>query len=76
MKTRKRLLRVSLLMLVIAVIFVFCALSNPALGRTIYIGSFAFGAEQWRVCYAIYLLVMAGLFLASFFVKNQEGSYE
>ena len=73
MKTRKRLLRVSLLMLVIAVIFVFCALSNPALGRTIYIGSFAFGAEQWRVCYAIYLLVMAGLFLASFFVKNQEG---
>ena len=73
MKTRKRLLRVSLLMLVIAVIFVFCALSNPALGRTIYIGSFAFGAEQWRVCYAIYLLVMAGLFLSSFFVKNQEG---
>lgn len=73
MKTRKRLRRVSLLMLVIAVIFVFCALSNPALGRTIYIGSFAFGAEQWRVCYAIYLLVMAGLFLASFFVKNQEG---
>lgn len=72
MKTRKRLLRVSLLMLVIAVIFVFCALSNPALGRTIYIGSFAFGAEQWRVCYAIYLLVMAGLFLSSFFVKNQE----
>ena len=55
MKTRKRLLRVSLLMLVIAVIFVFCALSNPALGRTIYI------------------LVMAGLFLTSFFVKNREG---
>ena len=76
MKTRKRLLRVSLLMLVIAVIFVFCALSNPALGRTIYIGSFAFGAEQWRVCYAIYLLIMAGLFLASFFVKGQEGSHE
>ena len=73
MKTRKRLRRVSLLMLIIAVIFVFCALSNPALGRTIYIGSFAFGAEQWRVCYAIYALVMAGLFLASFFVKNQEG---
>lgn len=76
MSTRKLLRRISLLMLVIAVIFVFCALSNPALGRTIYIGSFAFGAEQWRVCYAIYLLVMAGLFLTSFFVKNQEGSYE
>ena len=73
MKTRKRLRRISLVMLVVAVVFVFCALSNPALGRTIYIGSFAFGAEQWRVCYAIYLLVMAGLFLSSFFVKNQEG---
>ena len=73
MKTRRILRYISLFMLVIAVIFVFCALSNPALGRTIYIGSFAFGAEQWRVCYAIYILVMAGLFLTSFFVKNREG---
>ena len=76
MKTRKLLRRTSLVMLVIAVVFVFCALSNPALGRTIYIGSFAFGAKQWRVCYAIYLLIMAGLFLSSFFVKGQEGSHE
>ena len=76
MKMQTLLRRISLVMLVVAVAFVFCALSNPALGRTIYIGSFAFGAEQWRVCYAIYLLVMAGLFLTSFFVKNQEGSYE
>ena len=73
MKMQPLLRRISLVMLVVAVVFVFCALSNPALGRTIYIGSFAFGAEQWRVCYAIYLLVMAGLFLASFFAKNQEG---
>ena len=76
MKMQPLLRRISFVMLVVAVVFVFCALSNPALGRTIYIGSFAFGAEQWRVCYAIYLLVMAGLFLTSFFVKNQEGSYE
>ena len=73
MKMQPLLRRISLVMLVVAVAFVFCALSNPALGRTIYIGSFAFGAEQWRVCYAIYALVMAGLFLSSFFVKNQEG---
>ena len=73
MKMQPLLRRISLVMLVVAVVFVFCALSNPALGRTIYIGSFAFGAEQWRVCYAIYALVMAGLFLSSFFVKNQEG---
>ena len=73
MKIRKLLRRISLAMLLIAVVFVFCALSNPALGRTIYIGSFAFGAEQWRVCYAIYTVLMVGAFLVSFFVKDQEG---
>ena len=73
MKIRKLLRRISLAMLLIAVVFVFCALSNPALGRTIYIGRFAFGAEQWRVCYAIYTVLMVGAFLVSFFVKDQEG---
>lgn len=68
---KKKILRVSsLIMLGVAVIFVLCALSNPALGHTVYIGPFAFGAEQWRVCYGLYLLVMAGLFAASFFVKD------
>lgn len=70
MGKRKTLRLISLAMLVLAVLFVLCALSNPALGHTIYIGSFAFGAKQWRVCYALYVLVMAGLFLASFFVKD------
>ncbi|MBQ8390277.1 MAG: hypothetical protein IJX52_04800 [Oscillibacter sp.] len=70
---KHRLLRwISLLMFVIAVVFVLCALSNPALGHTIYIGDFAFGAEQWRLCYAIYAIVMAGLFIASFFVDRKE----
>lgn len=71
---KKRKLRLaSLLMFVIAVVFVFCALSNPTLGSAVYIGSFYFGAEQWRVCYAVYTLVMAGLFISSFFVKEKEG---
>ena len=70
---KHRLLRwISLLMFVIAVVFVLCALSNPALGHTIYIGDFAFGAGQWRLCYAIYAIVMAGLFIASFFVDRKE----
>lgn len=70
---KHRLLRwISLLMFVVAVVFVFCALSNPTLGHTIYIGDFAFGAEQWRLCYAIYAIVMAGLFIASFFVDRKE----
>ena len=72
MKKHKLLRWISLLMFVIAVVFVLCALSNPALGHTIYIGRFAFGAEQWRLCYAIYAVVMAGLFIASFFVDRKE----
>ena len=69
--TKKKTLRVvRVLMLLVAVIFVFCAISNPALGRAVYIGPFRFGAKQWRVCYAAYLVVMAGVFIVSFFVKD------
>ena len=69
----KRMLRViSLVMLVIAIVFVFCDLSAPTLGKTIHIGSFVFGAEQWRFCYKVYAIVMIALFVASFFVKNKR----
>ena len=68
---KKKLRLISLTMLVIAVVFVLCALSAPNLGRTIYIGSYRFGAEQWRVCYAAYAIVMVVLFAASFFVKKK-----
>ena len=44
---------ISLIMLVIAVIFVACALAAPNLGQVIQIGSFRFGAQQWRICYAV-----------------------
>ncbi len=70
MSKAKRFRRISLVMLLIAVVFVFCALSNPQLGHAIYIGPFYFGADQWRVCYAAYVVVMIGLFVASFFVKK------
>lgn len=72
MKTRSVLRLISLVMMIVAVVFVFCALSNPALGRTIYIGPFEFGAKQWRICYGLYAIVMIGLFLASFFVKKNH----
>jgi len=72
MKLRTKLRVISLGMFAAAVAFVLCALSNPGLGRTIYIGGLKFGAEQWRVCYAVYVLVMLSLFIASFFVKNQK----
>lgn len=71
--TKKKALRVvSLLMLLIAVAFVFIAINNPQLGRVIYIGPFRLGAAQWRVCYAAYVVVMIGLFIASLFVKERR----
>jgi len=70
MSKRRKMRLASLVMFVIAVIFVFCALSNPGLGRTLYIGDWRFGAEQWRICYKVYVLIMAGLFAGSFVVKS------
>lgn len=68
---KKKILRViSLLMLLVAVIFVFIAISCPTLGRVIYIGPFRFGAEQWRGCYAAYTVAMIGMFVTSFLVKD------
>ena len=70
MKKRKLFRLISLMMFIVAVVFVFCAISCPTLGRTIYIGSFRFGAEQWRFCYKVYAVVMVGLFGTSFLVKE------
>ena len=59
-------------MLIVAVVFVFCALSNPALGKVIYIGSIKIGADSKRVFYAVYAVVMVALFGLSFFVKEKK----
>ena len=64
---------ISLLMFIVAIIFVACALANPALGKTFYIGDLAIGAEVWRVFYAIYAITMALLFVLSFFVGKPTG---
>lgn len=70
---KKLILRwISGIMFATAVVFVLIAVSNPTLGRAIYIGEYRFGAEQWRVCYAIYAIVMVVLFTASFFVKGNR----
>lgn len=68
--TRKRLRIASFVMFIIGAVFVLCALNNPTLGRTIHIGSFSFGAEQWRVCYGVYVIIMLVFFAASFLVKE------
>ena len=72
MKTKTKLRLISLAMFVVAVVFVFCALACPTLGRTIYIADFKFGAEQWRFCYKVYAIVMIAMFGISFFVKEKK----
>ena len=59
-------------MLIVAVVFVFCALSNPALGKVFYIGSIKIGADIKRAFYAVYAIVMVALFGISFFVKDKK----
>ena len=72
MNNRKKLRLISFIMFVVAVIFVICALSCPTCGSTIYIGSFALKAEHYLMGYAIYVVLMIALFVASFFVKNKS----
>lgn len=71
--SKKVILRlISLAMLVIAVIFVICALSNPALGSAFYIFGIRIGADVWRMFYRLYVIVMVILFVSSFFVKKNK----
>ena len=72
MKARRTLRLISLIMLIVAVVFVFCALSNPALGKVFYIGSIKIGADIKRAFYAVYAIVMVALFGISFFVKDMK----
>ena len=72
MKMSKILRSISLVMLIVAVVFVFFALSNPALGSVFYIGSIKIGADIKRAFYAIYAIVMVALFGISFFVKDKK----
>jgi len=72
MKARRTLRLISLVMLIVAVVFVFCALSNLALGKVFYIGSIKIGADIKRAFYAIYAIVMVTLFGISFFVKDKK----
>lgn len=72
MKTKTILRLISLVMFVVAVIFVACALSCPTCGSVFYIGPLRIGAEVWRAFYAVYALVMVLLFVLSFFVRKKK----
>ena len=72
MKAKRTLRLISLVMLIVAVVFVFCALSNPALGSVFYIGSIKIGADIKRAFYVVYAVVMVALFAISFFAKDKK----
>lgn len=72
MQTKTILRLISLVMFVVAVIFVVCALSCPTCGSVFYIGPLRIGADVWRAFYAVYALVMVLLFVLSFFVRKKK----
>ena len=69
MKTKTVLRTISILMLIVAVIYLSYALTHPEFGEVFYIGSFAVGPELWRLFYLVYAVIMAGLFAISFVKK-------
>ena len=72
MKMRRALRLISLVMLIVAIVFVLCVLSNPGLGKVFYIGSIKIGADIKRVFYAVYAVVITALLGISFFVKGKK----
>lgn len=72
MNARRILRLISLLMLVVAVVFVGIAMSCPTCGSVFYIGSIRIGADVWRAFYAFYAIVMVLLFLISFFIPKKK----
>ncbi|MBQ8209424.1 MAG: hypothetical protein IJZ35_02435 [Clostridia bacterium] len=72
MKLKSVLRLVSLVMLIIAIVFLSYALTHPEFGTVFYIGSLEIGPAIWRTFYLIYAIVMVVLFAASFSTKEKK----
>lgn len=57
---------VSVIMLMVAVIYLGYALTHPEFGTVFYIGKLEIGPVVWKSFYFVYALVMIGLCVASF----------
>lgn len=62
---------ISIIMFLVAVVFIAVALSNPTLGSVFYIGNIRIDADVMHAFYNIYAIIMISLFIASFFVKKK-----
>lgn len=61
---------ISLMMLVIAILFLGYAFTHPEFGSVFYIGKLEIGPAIWRVLYAAYATITVGLFVGSFLIKT------
>lgn len=69
--SKKNSLRIiAVCMIIVAIVFVVVALSNPGFGNVWTIGKFTITAPIKRMFYAGYALIILGLLIASFFVKD------
>ena len=65
----KKFLRIiSVLMFIIAILFLCYALTHPEAGSVFYIFGQPIGSEIWRIFYVFYVLVMIVSFLISFII--------
>ena len=70
--SRKYVLRIiALCMLIVAIVFVVAALSNPGFGHVWTIGPIKITASVKRILYSGYALIILCLLIVSFFVKDQ-----
>lgn len=72
MGTRKILRVISLIMLVVAVVFVYIALHCPTCTVPKHVLGFRTTLDMWKTFYKGYVVVMALLFFASFFFKKNK----
>ena len=67
----KSILRIiSGIMFVIAIAFFVYAIMHPEAGCVFYLFGQPIGSDIWRAFYVLYLVVMFGFFIASFFAKK------
>ena len=67
----KRKLRIiSLIMFIIAVLFLVYAFMHPEAGSVFYLFGKRIGSYEWRSFYGLYVIIMLGLFVISFFVNE------
>ncbi len=62
---------ISLIMLVVAMLFLGYAFTHPEFGSVFYIGKLEIGPAIWRMLYALYAAITVGLFVGSFWVKTK-----